>query len=68
MPKRPDPLLTTAEAAARLGYTTGRVRQLARDELLKGQRIGRDWVFYESVVTAFNRPKKGRPRKEPSNG
>ena len=37
-------LYTTTEAAARLGITPGRVRQLARSGGY-GQRFGRDWVF-----------------------
>lgn len=63
MPKRPA-LLTTAEAAERLGLTPGRVRQLARDGALKGQHYGRDWLFDERDVARFTPPAKGRPRKE----
>lgn len=63
MPK-PTTLLTTTEAAARLSLTAGRIRQLARDGSLKGQRVGRDWLFTERDLTAFQRPERGRPRKK----
>jgi len=42
-------LLTTAQAAAELGVTDSRIRQLAR-ELKVGTRIGRDWMFKPTEI------------------
>lgn len=63
-------LLNTAAVAERLGLSPKRVRELAAAGRLKGQRVGRDWVFDPRTVEAFakveRKPgwKKGRPRKE----
>lgn len=35
--------MTTAEAAAALGVTTGRIRQLILDGQLDAKKVGRDW-------------------------
>lgn len=58
-------LYTTKEAAARLGVSAVRVRQLIRDGKLKADRIGRDYAIPEKNmlgVTVYGKP--GRPRKE----
>lgn len=55
-------LLNTAEAAARLGVTPGRVRQFLQGDhpRLKGLKIGgRDWLIEASELRRFaslNRP------------
>lgn len=64
-------LMNTDQVAKRLGLTTGRVRQLAIDGELKGERIGTGkeravWVFLAADVEEFaRRPRRrrGRPRK-----
>ncbi len=58
-------LMNTSEAADLLGLSVGRVRQLAIDGKLRGERVGRDWVFVRSVVEEFaRRPRRrGRPNK-----
>lgn len=56
---------SVAQAAKRLGCTTGRVRQLLRDELLKGEKLNaRAWaVDRRSVERAAKREQvRGRPR------
>jgi DNA (cytosine-5)-methyltransferase 1 len=54
--------ITTTEAAFRLGITDRRVRQMIEEGLLKGQKFGRDYlVEEESLETAKERPKPGRP-------
>jgi hypothetical protein len=57
-------MLTTQQAAARLGISTGRVRQLAA--LGYGQRFGRDWMFTEDDIRsmAARNTAVGRPRKD----
>ena len=47
--------MTSQEAADRLQVTQGRVRQLARAGELKGQRIGRDWLFRPEDVEDYDR-------------
>lgn len=48
-------LMNSQQAADRLGITQGRVRQLARAGTLKGQRIGRDWLFRPEDIDAYDR-------------
>jgi excisionase family DNA binding protein len=61
-------MLTTAAAAARLGITPGRIRQLIAAGQLAATRHGRDWLIQEEALAAVaQRPgpgyPKGRPRK-----
>jgi excisionase family DNA binding protein len=55
--------LTTNEAAGRLGISTARVRRLVLDGRLPAEKFGRDLVFYEADLAAFERLKGGRPPK-----
>jgi excisionase family DNA binding protein len=58
-------LLTTAEAADRLGISEVRIRQLCQDGRL-GRKIGRDWLFTAEEVESFRRQSRptGRPAKD----
>ena len=60
-----DGLMNVAEVADALGVTVGRVRQLATSGKLKGEKVGRDWVFRQSDIAEYQRrPRRpGRPRK-----
>lgn len=55
--------MNVAEVAAALGVTVGRVRQLASKGAIKGEKVGRDWVFKSSDVAEYARvPRRpGRP-------
>jgi hypothetical protein len=70
MARKEKELMNTDQVADRLKLSTGRVRQLAIDGLLKGQRIGSDtrgvWVFRVEDVEEFarTRPPRGRPRRK----
>ena len=55
--------LTTNEAAERLGVSPARVRRLVLDKRLPAEKFGRDLVFYEADLEAFERLKGGRPPK-----
>lgn len=57
--------MNVAEVAVALGVTVGRVRQLAVKGAIKGEKVGRDWVFKSSDVAEYaRRPRRpGRPRK-----
>jgi excisionase family DNA binding protein len=57
-------LLSTSEAANKLGVTVGRVQQLIWDGLLPAQKVGRDYVINEDDLKLVeDRPKVGRPPK-----
>lgn len=55
--------LTTAEAAARLGVSRGRVLHLIRDKRLPATKHGRDWVIRENDLEQLRRLPVGRPSK-----
>jgi excisionase family DNA binding protein len=55
-------LLSTAEAAGKLGVTVGRVQQLIWDGKLPAVKVGRDYVINEEDLKLVkDRPKVGRP-------
>ena len=43
-------LISSSEAAKRLGYTVQHVRRLIRNGSLTGSKLGRDWLVDESSV------------------
>jgi excisionase family DNA binding protein len=53
--------LTTAEAAAEIGVTASRVRQLILAGDLAAEKIGRDLVVKARDLKKYKRPKLGRP-------
>lgn len=55
--------MAVGDAAARLGLSESRVRQMLADGVLRGERIGRSWVIEQSAVDAIadDRPGVGRP-------
>ena len=61
-----DPTYTigTTEAAARLGVTPGRVKQLCRAGV-GGRKVGRDWRIRPDELSAFaaRNTRPGPPRK-----
>lgn len=59
-----DDLLSTKEAATILGYQSdSQVRQYIRDGRLDAMQIGGRYVIRRSVVEAFKREHKFKPRK-----
>lgn len=54
-------LLSTAEAATKLGVTIGRVQQLIWDGRLPAQRVGRTYVIREEDLKLVEDRKPGRP-------
>jgi len=56
-------LITTTEAATRLGVIPRRVIQLIEAKRLKAAKIGRDWLIDERNLAAVADRKPGRPRK-----
>jgi excisionase family DNA binding protein len=61
MPNNPA-LLTTTEAASRLGITPRRVRALIAAGRLAATRIGRDWLVADDALASIATRKPGRPR------
>ncbi|HZT34774.1 MAG TPA: helix-turn-helix domain-containing protein [Nitrososphaera sp.] len=57
-------LLTTTEAAERLGISTPRVRQLVLENRLPAQKLGRDLFIDEKDLKLVEARKVGRPRKK----
>ena len=55
--------LTTTEAAARLGVTQARIRQLIAAKRLPATKQGRDWLIEERHLSSVAVRKTGRPRK-----
>lgn len=59
-------LLTTADAARRLGVTPVRVWQLIQARRLPAQKVGRDWLIHEADLHFVEHRPTGRPpRLEP---
>ena len=57
-------LLTTQQAAEKLGVTAGRVRQMIVDGQLPSIKMGRDNFIKESDLKLVEHRKVGRPPKE----
>lgn len=58
-------LLTTKEAAARLGISVLRVQQLIWGGRLPAEKMGRDYFIKEDDLKLVEDRKPGRPRKAP---
>jgi excisionase family DNA binding protein len=56
-------LLTTLQAAKKLGVTAGRVRQMIVDGQLPATKMGRDNFIKESDLKLVEGRKVGRPAK-----
>lgn len=56
-------LLTTPQAAERLGVTVARVQKLIWDGRLPAQKMGRDYVIQEEDLKLVGDRKPGRPPK-----
>lgn len=54
-------LLSTKEAAERLGVDVSRVRRLILDERLPAEKMGRDWFIKEEDLALLADRKPGRP-------
>ena len=61
-----DDLISTSEAAHKLGITAIRIRAMIRAGNLPAQKIGRDYVVKVSDLELVKNRKPGRPSKEDS--
>ncbi len=55
-------LITTNQAAEKLGVHVTRIHQLIKDERLPAQKIGRDWLVEERDLALVADRKPGRPK------
>jgi excisionase family DNA binding protein len=56
-------IISTAEAANRLGVTPDRVRKMIVSKRLKAIKVGREWLIDPKDLDAVKDRKVGRPRK-----
>jgi excisionase family DNA binding protein len=56
-------IISTAEAARRLGVTPNRVRALIDAKRLKAIKVGREWLIDPKDLAAVKIRTPGRPRK-----
>lgn len=56
-------LITTAEAAERLGVSIGRIQALIRAERLPASKFGRVYMINEKDLAKVRVRKPGRPKK-----
>jgi excisionase family DNA binding protein len=61
-------LISTAEAASKLGVHITRVQVLIREGRLPAQMIGGSYVINEADLKLVAERKPGRPRKAPKSG
>jgi excisionase family DNA binding protein len=59
-------LLTTKDAADRLGVTVQRIHQLIKQGRLPAEKMGRDYFIKESDLKLVEERKPGRPSKQAS--
>ena len=56
-------IISTAEAAKRLGVTQSRVQKMIAAKRLKAIKVGREWLIDPKDLDAVSDRKVGRPRK-----
>jgi excisionase family DNA binding protein len=56
-------LLTTSEAAERLGVTVGRIHQFIQEGRLPAEKKGRDYFIDSNDLRLVKNRKPGRPKK-----
>lgn len=56
-------IISTAEAARRLGVTPNRIRALIDAKRLKATKLGHVWMIDAKDLSAVKKRKPGRPRK-----
>jgi len=59
-------IISTAEAAKRLGVTANRVRALIDAKRLKAIKVGREWLIDPKDLDAVKKRKTGRPKSSKS--
>lgn len=57
-------IISTTEAARRLGVSANRVRALIDAKRLKAIKVGREWLIDPKDLEAVKKRTPGRPRKK----
>lgn len=57
-------MLTTNEAANRLGVTVQRIHQFIKEERLPAEKMGRDYIIKDEDLKLVEDRKPGRPPKQ----
>jgi excisionase family DNA binding protein len=65
---REETLLSTAQAAERLGVTVRGVQKMIEEGRLKALKIGRDYVISPHALEGITRQPAGRPPKVKAEG
>lgn len=60
-------MITTTQAARKLGVSERRVRALIKGGRIKANRFGRVWAILEESLEAVKYRKSGRPKNEPQS-
>lgn len=58
-----DRLLSTKEAADRLGLSQDHIRRLLEKGKIRGQKIGNSWVVLDLSYQRKRKPKNGKKEK-----
>lgn len=61
-------MITTTQAAARLGVPPRNVQYYIQKGQLKATKTGRDWLISETDLAAFEIPRAGRPATKKAKG
>lgn len=66
-PTMPDleEFMTTKEAAERLGFHVRSIPKMLRDNILEGERFGRDWLVSRKSVQEYIDKTKGMSKRDP---
>jgi excisionase family DNA binding protein len=60
--KKKEKLLTTVLAAKILGLSPDYVRRLCLDGIIQAQKLGHDWLMYESAIKGITRQRKKKDK------
>ena len=61
-------IMTTKQAAELLGIAPASVSRLIRQDKLKGERFGRDWLVYRESVEIYLEKFGNLPKNDPRRG
>lgn len=64
----PNGWTTTSEAAKLVGYSTGRVRQLALAGRIRAVKLGRQWLVHEDSLLEYRATAKPGPKPKKEQG
>ena len=57
--------MTTKEAAEKLGFHVRSIPKMLRDNILEGERFGRDWLVSRKSIDEYLKKTKGMSKRDP---